>query len=119
MKLVMLLVLLVTFQSHAARLSPESDYRDLWCEDRYGETEVVLSDRTRVDCLTADFAVEVDFSDKWAEAIGQSLHYAKMTDRKPGIVLVLESDSDLKHYYLLQDTIKYICPRITLWKMTP
>ena len=119
MKMNLFLFLLLTSQSHAARLHPESEYRDRWCDDRYGETEVTLSDRTRVDCITADYAVEIDFANKWAEAIGQSLHYSRMTDRKPGIVLILETDSDLKHYYLLQDTIKHICPRITLWKMTP
>lgn len=30
-----------------------------------------LPNGTYVDCLTDDYAIEVDFSNKWAEAIGQ------------------------------------------------
>jgi hypothetical protein len=52
--------------------------------------EYVLDDKTRVDCLTDTLAVEVDFAQKWAEAVGQSLYYAYKTGKKPGIVLILE-----------------------------
>ena len=57
----------------------------------------MLSDGTRVDCLTEEYAIEFDFADKWAEAIGQSLHYALMTGKKPGIVIIIEKESDKKH----------------------
>ncbi len=66
---------------------PESFYQDKWCE---GQTEVVLEDRTRVDCLTDTYAIEVDFAYKWAESIGQSLYYANMTNRKPAVLLIVE-----------------------------
>lgn len=59
--------------------------------------EYVLPDRTRVDCLTDEYAIEFDFADHWAEAIGQSLHYAEMTNRKPGIVLIIEDPKDERH----------------------
>lgn len=36
-------------------------------------------DRTRTDCISATHAIEVDFSHKWAEGIGQALHYALWT----------------------------------------
>lgn len=64
------------------------------CGERGGETEAVLEDRTRVDCLTDEYAVEVDFGDGWAEAIGQALYYAERTGRRPGIVLVLEDGGE-------------------------
>ena len=41
--------------------------------------EFVMPDETRADCISATHAIEVDFSDKWAEAIGQALHYALWT----------------------------------------
>jgi len=45
----------------------------------------------RVDLLTGDFAIEVDNVDKFHEAIGQALHYAKETGRKPAVAFfVLE-----------------------------
>lgn len=57
----------------------------------------MLQDRTRVDCLTDEYAIEYDFSNKWAEAIGQALHYGVMTDSRPAIVLIgSQNDSGYK-----------------------
>ncbi len=56
--------------------------------------EVVLVDRTRVDCLTNEYAIEVDFAKKWAESVGQSLYYAKMTGKKPAIALIIEKQKE-------------------------
>ncbi len=59
-----------------------------------GQVEYVLPDSTRVDCLLSDYAVEVDFGKKWAEAVGQSLYYAEITGRNPGILLILADDEE-------------------------
>lgn len=56
--------------------------------------EYVLEDRARVDCLTEEYAVEIDFAPKWAEAVGQALYYAIMTGKKPGVVLILRNEGD-------------------------
>jgi hypothetical protein len=66
----------------------ERYYQDLWCNARSGEVEHRLPDRTRVDCLTEVHAIEFDFTSKWAEAIGQALHYSLMTGKRGGIVLI-------------------------------
>lgn len=55
-----------------------------WCT---GYTNVPLSDRTRVDCLTETHAWEVDRGENWAEAVGQALHYGRMTGKHPAILL--------------------------------
>ncbi|OEE68427.1 hypothetical protein A1OO_20235 [Enterovibrio norvegicus FF-33] len=60
--------------------------------------EYVLPDLTRIDCLTANHAIEYDFGHKWAEAIGQSIYYSSQTGRKAGIVLIV--DERTKHRYL-------------------
>lgn len=73
----------------------ESFYVSQWCRDDFGKQEFVLWDNTRVDCLTKDYAIEFDFAKKWAESIGQSLYYAKMTGKKPAVALIL---TDLKDY---------------------
>ena len=57
----------------------------------------MLKDGTRVDCLTSTHAIEVDFANKWAESIGQSLFYAEMTGKKPGVYLIIESDRDYRY----------------------
>lgn len=82
----------------AARLHPEAAYQNKWCKAHNGVTEYKLNDNTRVDCLTTTQAVEFDFADKWAECIGQSLHYGIKTRRKPVCVLIMErGDKDLKY----------------------
>ena len=75
----------------------ESYYVNQWCTNDFGRKETVLWDLTRVDCLAKDFAIEFDFAKKWAEAIGQSLYYSKMTGKKPAIVLILTSINDYKY----------------------
>jgi hypothetical protein len=63
-----------------------------------GEREVTLPDRTRVDLLTPDYAIEVDRARKWAQAVGQSLHYARMTDRRPAIVLLSRAEDGGRYF---------------------
>jgi len=40
-----------------------------------GVIEYVLQDKTRVDCLTEEHAIEFDFANHWAESIDQALYY--------------------------------------------
>jgi len=55
-----------------------------------GITEFVLNDKSRVDCLTSTYAFEVDFANKWAESIGQSLFYGIKTNKLPAVLLIME-----------------------------
>lgn len=48
-----------------------------------------LWDGTKVDLLNNKYAFEVDFLNKWYEAIGQSQHYAKITGCEPAIILLI------------------------------
>lgn len=73
----------------------EAYYVEKWCSSEFGRREAVLWDMTRVDCLTKDYAIEFDFAKKWAESVGQSLYYAKMTNRLPAVVIILTKWSDL------------------------
>lgn len=69
----------------------ESSYQHAYCSKHNGIEEYELPDRTRVDCLAATHAIEFDFANKWAESIGQALHYGLMTNKKPKVVLILDS----------------------------
>ena len=75
----------------------EAYYVNQWCTSDFGRKEAVLWDMTRVDCLAKDYAIEFDFAKKWAEAVGQSLYYSKMTGKKPAIALILSSIADYKY----------------------
>jgi len=55
-----------------------------------GETEVRLYDGSRVDLLTDSVAYEADWSSKWAEGVGQALHYAELTGKRPGLILLVK-----------------------------
>jgi len=67
----------------------EKYYQVKLCKELKGEMEYRLSDRTRVDCLTNNYAIEVDWAKKWAEGIGQSLYYSQMTGKKPAVALII------------------------------
>ena len=73
----------------------EAYYVQNWCTDDFGRREFILWDRTRVDCLTKDYALEFDFAHKWAESVGQSLYYSIMTKRQPGVVLIITKITDI------------------------
>lgn len=117
-KRVLFLVLFLIFgscQANAARIFNEAYYQNEWCGRWNGSAEVELSDKTRVDCVTKNYAAEFDFAPKWAEAIGQSLHYSRMTGKKPAIILIIEKPSDFKYY----DRTKPLADKygIKLWYM--
>lgn len=66
----------------------EGDYVNLYCK---GIIEYQLPDRTRVDCLTDEYAIEYDWAKKWAESIGQSMYYSKMTGKKPAVAIIIKN----------------------------
>lgn len=107
------LLILLSTSANAKRLHKERYYQEKNCDD--GVTEYRLPDRTRVDCLTEEYAIEDDFGSKWAEAIGQSLHYARLTGRKAGIHLIMEKRSDNRYYNRLMDNIKFYDLPITVF----
>jgi len=95
----------------------EKWYQEKWCNENNGKTEVVLSDRTRVDCLTNKYAIEFDFGKKWSEAIGQSLGYSIETQKQPSIVLILEKPKDYKYWIKLNTVIDFYRLPIKTWKI--
>lgn len=106
------MILIVLFLLSSALLSPtveasdlqglpESCYVEQWCTRQGGVIEHVLPDHTRCCCLTSNYAIEFDFGERWYEAVGQSMHYGFQTNHKPGIVLNLKSQSDMKYWLRL------------------
>ena len=81
----------------------ESSYQHAWCSAHGGIEEYINKDFTRVDCLTDTHAVEFDFANKWAESIGQALHYQYMTGKKAKVVLILENP---KHEHVYFNRVK-------------
>lgn len=112
---ILLIILITQNPSFSAHIRPEKYYQTQWCSRWNGQAEYILPDKTRIDCLTKSYAVEFDFPSKWAEAVGQSLYYAKMTGKKPAIILILEKPSDWKYYERAKVLAKEY--NIILWYM--
>ncbi len=113
MKKVILLFLIV-FSTGIHAKKYERDYQAEWCKGK-GVTEHVLPDRTRVDCLTDTHAIEFDWASKWAEAIGHSLYYSFVTNKKAGIVIILKSEKDKRHLRKLYSVIEHNKLDVDVW----
>ncbi|MDG1326603.1 MAG: hypothetical protein P8P49_12630 [Opitutales bacterium] len=84
----------------------ERYYQEKLAKKLLAKQEVVMSDGTRCDLVTETHAIEVDFARKWAEAIGQSLNYGRMTGKTAGIVLIIEKDGDSRHVVRIKNIIR-------------
>ena len=76
------------FVLSAAALAADKHEADYVREHCDGLIEFNLEDRSRVDCLTGTHAIEYDYARKWAESIGQSIFYSRMTGKAPAVVLI-------------------------------
>ena len=112
----MAILVLAPVIAHAGHLHHERHYQEQWCQ---GQTEYVLPDGTRCDCVTATHAIEVDFAEKWYEALGQALYYAFQTGLRAGIGLIIESDDDLTYSLRLQSVIVHYGLPVDVWEIRP
>ncbi len=119
MKAALIFIMLLIFPSLllAKREHPEKWYQERWCREQGGKIEVVLPDRKRCDCLTDNYAIEFDFGSNWAEAIGQSIYYSLQTEKRAGIVLILETLKDRKYWIRLNTTIEHFNLPIDTWNV--
>jgi len=111
-----LIIVVFACMANTKKVHYEKWYQERWCRANGGRAEVVFEDQTRCDCLTETHAVEMDFGKKWAESIGQALHYSIQTGKRPGVVLILEKPGDYKYWRRLNTIIKHFGLPIDTWK---
>ena len=70
----------------------ESYWQDIIQNEIGGEKEYRLEDGTRVDLLFDNEACEIDWANKWAEGVGQSIYYGVMTEKTPLVILLVKKD---------------------------
>jgi len=93
----------------------ESFYTYIIQQELGGEREKRIKGG-RVDITNDTFAIEVDFSKKWKEAIGQSIWYGLNTNLQPGIVLIRSGRKDTYHIQLFSAlTYAGLSDRIKVW----
>ena len=89
--------------------APEKDWTDALAREMNGQSEVQV-DRGRVDVMTDDYAIEIDFIKKWHEGLGQAIHYGDESTRI-GVLALIDGNivhEDLKHMKLLKK-IERLC----------
>jgi len=108
MIILFLFLFLFANEGNAKNAHPEKYYQELHCKSlSYGRTEVALKDGTRADCVTADYAIEYDFCEKWAECGTQALHYGAMLKLKPQCLLICNKKEYDKYSKRLENVAKY------------
>ena len=80
-------------------------HEELSQRDGWGsiEKEYRLDDGTRVDLLLENEACEIDWADKWAEGVGQSIYYGLKTRRGPLVILLAKKNGWEKY----RDRVEY------------
>ena len=115
-----LLALTLAAASSAAEARNESYWQERYC--RGMELEKHLPSGGYVDCLSSKLAIEVEWVENWAEAVGQSLYYAASTDRKPGIILLCESSEThveglcRSYIYRLEEALQFVSTNVEIWE---
>lgn len=107
----LLILLLLTTSAYAADRS-ERHYQEIANTVFQGELEHRVT-HGRVDILTEEYAIEVDFCKsskrKEYEAVGQAIRYSRLTGRRPAVLLIIENADDYKYVEeVVADTQKCI-----------
>lgn len=111
------LIVLSWFFGSGVRAESERFYQERFCAGL--PIDQHLRDGSEADCIRPDVAIEVDFSDHWAAAIGQSLHYGAVLGIRPGIILVCREETAqrvcLRHQLRLTETLSYWNIGVMVW----
>lgn len=94
----------------------ESDYRDALSHYLNGEIEVPVTDG-KVDIVTQQYAIEVEFANKWKESIGQAIWYGLQTNREPAIILIRRASDRHNYPVELESALRHagLNDRIRVW----
>jgi len=88
----------------------ETDWSAWIARERGAKAEHKTADGSRVDVLTDGVAYEVEYADKWQQAVGQALFYSAATGRAPGIILLIgKRSASLERVYYLRCLV--VCHR--------
>ena len=73
----------------------EAGWRDALADLWHGQTEVVIP-FGRIDVMTDNYVVEIDFLHKWTECFGQALFYSYSTGQQGICALIVENPAAVK-----------------------
>jgi hypothetical protein len=111
-KILILLLMLISITAFSQK-KKEVYFQLKFANAINGDNQIILNDNSIIDVLTDTFAIEVDYGEKWAESIGNTLYISAITGKKAGVLLILDGENEqiyLKR--LMAVAIKY---NITVW----
>jgi hypothetical protein len=111
-----IVVLLLFLVCGVASAKKERPYADEWAAANGGRVEKKLPDGDRADVLTKTHAIEVEFAPAWKEALGQSLSYAFITNKRAGIVLIIRDKKERSFLLRLTSVILHYRLPIDVWQ---
>lgn len=76
-----------SYQFDLPSQAPEAKWRDYLSEE-LGARHEVRVEGGRIDVMTDTEVIELDWPHKWHEGLGQALHYADATGKKPVLALI-------------------------------
>jgi len=97
-------ILIPVIQLTVGDPSLEKNWVESFRQKINGRSEVPI-ENGRVDIVTDSYAIEVDYSNKWQEGLGQALHYGDILNKIPTLALI-DNDNRAKAERLAQ--LKYI-----------
>ncbi len=108
LSILILLALITTFSTAFSQSKDwnENEHADFIQQLIGGEREYSV-ESGRIDLLTEEYAFEVEWANKWKDAIGQAIWYGLQTNKKSGIILILKSKEDYKYYIQLNSALTY------------
>jgi len=84
------LILLGSQSLSRADYPSENEWAAANAERYNADDQSGLWDGTECDYITSTEAIEIDWAKKWAEAIGQSLYYSILLNKRPAIILLVK-----------------------------
>lgn len=105
----------LAYNGNGGIVHDEAFYAEKVCKIFHGKQEVRLIDGTRADCITENYAVEVDRAYKWAECVGQSQKYARDLEKTAGCVLLMADEGDLRFLERAVDAYLYHEKPFKVW----
>ena len=102
-----------SYQFDLPSQAPEAQWRD-YLSEKLGAQHEVTVEGGRIDVMTETEVFELDWPHKWHEGLGQALHYADATGKKPVLALISYSQGPDKLQPASQerfDMVERVCAK--------
>ena len=81
-----------------------------------GQVAFDIGEVKKVDCVTATHAIAYVLSDDWATGLGRALHWAAVTGKRPGIVVIIDPEGQSRDLAKLKSALHSIPGiEVTVW----